>query len=259
VKIVVLVKHVPEPTAIWRFADDLTLDRDAVAGRLSQLDEFAIEQALRVVEAGQPAEITFLTMGPPAAAQTLRNALAIGGDEGVHVLDPALAGSDAVSTALVLARAVQRLGADLVICGMASTDAEMSVVPSMIAEWLGVPQATYASALSTDGVSVSVRRESDAGSEEIVAQLPAVVSVTDRSGEPRYPSFRGIMAAKKKPVQTWSLVDVGVDASQVGLAAAGTVVEKVQPRPPRTAGTVVVDKGDAAAQLADFLVDAKLL
>jgi electron transfer flavoprotein beta subunit len=258
-KIVVLVKHVPEPTATWRFADDLTLDRDGVEGRLSQLDEYAIEQAVKLVEGGVDAEITCLTMGPAAAADGLRKALAMGGGKGVHVLDDALHGSDALSTSLVLAKAVARAGFDLVVCGMASTDAEMSVVPSMVADRLGVPQATNAADIRVDGGSVVVHRESDNATEEVVVSLPAVVSVTDQSGEPRYPAFKAIMQARKKPVETWSLADLGVDPAEVGLAAAGTVVHDVQPRPPRAAGTVVVDEGDGAARLADFLVANKFI
>jgi electron transfer flavoprotein beta subunit len=260
-RIVVLVKHVPEPTAAWRFATDLTLDRARIEGSLSQLDEHAIEQAVRLTESGGTPESTIvcLTMGPAPAADALRKALAMGGHQAVHVLDDALHGSDALATSLVLAKAVQRLGFDLVMCGMASTDAEMSVVPSMVADRLGVPQATHACALSTDGTSVTVRRETDSATEEVVVPLPAVVSVTDQSGEPRYPAFKAIMAARKKPVQTWSLADLGIDAAEVGSAAAGTVVLAAEPRPPRAAGTVIVDDGDAAARLADYLVSAKLL
>ena len=258
-KIVVLVKHVPEPTAAWRFADDLTLDRSAVEGRLSQLDEYAVEQAVRLGEAGVPVEITCLTMGPAPAADALRKALAMGGDQGVHVLDDALPGSDVLATSLVLAKAVQRIGFDLVVCGMASTDAEMSVVPAMVADRLGVPQASNAAELGTDGTTLTVRRETDSATEEIAVTLPAVVSVTDQSGEPRYPAFKAIMAARKKPVQTWSLADLGIDAADVGLAASATVVEDTQPRPPRAAGTVIVDDGDAAGRLAEYLATASFL
>jgi electron transfer flavoprotein beta subunit len=258
-RIVVLIKHVPEPMATWKFASDGTLDRDAVEGRLSQLDEYAVEQAVRLGERGVAAEVTCLTMGPAQAADSLRKALAMGGAKGVHVVDDALRGSDALSTSLVLARAIERLGFDLVICGMASTDAEMSVVPSMLAERLGVAQATNASALEVDGDSVTVRRDTDAGSEEVRVLLPAVVSVTDQSGEPRYPAFKAIMLARKKPVETWSLADVGVAPAEVGLAAAATVMRGTRPRPLRTTGTVVVDSGDAATVLADFLAANKFI
>lgn len=258
-KIVVPVKHVPEPTAAWRYADDLTLDRAQVDGRLSELDEYAVEQAVTLVEKGLPATITYLTMGPPKAVDGLRKALAMGGDDAVHVSDEALHGSDALATSLVLARAIERIGFDLVVCGMASTDAEMSVVPAMLAERLGVPQVTFAGALSVADGSVTIRRDGEAATQEVVAGLPAVVSVTDQTGEARYPSFKSIMAGKKKPVTTWTLADLGIEPGAVGLAGAATAVRSAAPLPPRQAGTVVVDEGDAAAQVADFLVAQKLL
>lgn len=258
-KIVVLVKHVPEPTATWRYADDRTLDRAGIEGRLSELDEYAVEQAISLVEGGLPATITYLTMGPARAIDGLRKALSMGGDDGVLVTDDALHGSDSLATSLVLARALERLGPDLILCGMASTDAEMSVVPAMISDRLGVPQVTFASALSVDDGSVSVRREGDTSVEEVVASLPAVVSVTDQTGDVRYPSFKSIMAAKKKPVTTWSLGELGIDPGQVGMAGAATVVRAAALKPPRHAGAVVVDDGEAASQIADFLVSQKLL
>jgi electron transfer flavoprotein beta subunit len=251
-KIVVLVKYVPEPTAVWQFADDRTLDRAAVAGRLSELDEYAVEQAVRLVEGGLDAEITYLTVGPAGAKDGLLKALAIGGDKGVHVVDDAVHGSCALSTSLVLAKALERVGFDLVLAGMASTDAEMSVVPSMVAERLGVNQATFAGALAVEGGTVSITRETDAAVEQVSTALPAVVSVTDQTDEARYPAFRAIMMAKK-PIETLSLADIGVEPAAVGLAAASTRVVDISPAPTRTAGTVVVDDGTGAAQLADFL------
>lgn len=258
-KIVVLVKHVPEPSAAWQYADDRTLDRAGVDGRLSELDEYAIEQAISLVEKGLAATITFLTMGPPSAVDSLRKALALGGDDAVHISDEALHGSDALSTSLVLARALERIGFDLVVCGMASTDAEMSVVPAMLADRLGVPQVTFAGALSATDGAVTIRRDGDAVVEEAVADLPALVSVTDQTGEVRYPSFKAILASKKKPVTTWTLGDLGIEPGVVGLAGAATAVRAVAPQPPRQAGTVVEDDGDAAAHIADFLVSQKLL
>ena len=258
-KIVVLVKHVPDPSAEWRYAADQTLDRAGMDGHLSQLDEYAVEQALCVVEKGLPATVTFLTMGPPGAVEALRKALAMGGDDAVHISDEALHGSDSLSTSLVLARALERLGFDLVVCGMASTDAQMSVVPAMIADRLGVPQVTFASALSVADGSVTIRRDGDTAAEEVVADLPAVVSVTDQTGEARYPSFKKIIAGKKKPVTTWTLDDLGVDPARVGLAGAATAVRAATPKPPRQAGEVVVDDGDGATHIADFLVSQKLL
>ncbi len=229
-KIVVLVKYVPEPTAAWHLTDDLRLDRGAVEGRLSQLDEYAVERAVALAEGATDTEVTIVTMG-----------------------------SDALATSRVLAAAVRRIGFDLVVTGMASTDAEMSVLPSMLADRLGVPLAGWATELSTVDGSVTVHREIDAASEEVVAPLPAVVSVTDRSGEPRYPSFKAIMAARKKTVQTWSLADLDIEPGTVGLAASGTEVLDAAPRPPRAAGTVIVDEGDGAVRLADFLAAASFL
>ena len=258
-KIVVLVKQVPEPTATWQYSPDLTLDRGSVESRLSELDEYAVEQAVRLVENGLPATITFVTMGPADAAEGLRKALAMGGDDAIHIQDDGLHGSDALATSLVLAKAVETIGYDLVVCGMASTDAEMSVVPAMVAERLGVPQLTFASSLSVADGSVTIEREGDGETQEVVASLPAVVSVTDQTGEARYPSFRAIMAGKKKPITTWSLSDVGVAPSQVGLGASATATRNAAQHPPRQSGTIVVDEGDGAVQLADFLVASKLL
>jgi electron transfer flavoprotein beta subunit len=258
-KIAVLVKHVPEATAGWHFADDLTLDREHTDGGLSELDEYAVEQAVRLAETGAATEVGYLTMGPARAVDALRRALAMGGTGAVHVLDDGLHGTDAVGTSLVLAAALRRMGADLVLCGMASTDAEMSVVPVMVAERLALPALTDVVALDVAGATVTARRDTGDAVEEIEAPLPALVTVTDRAGEARLPSFKGIVAAKKKPITTWSLADLGIEPERVGAAAAGTVVRAVRPRPPREAGTVITDEGDAAARLADFLVANKLL
>lgn len=258
-KIVVLVKHVPEPEARWSFAPDLTLDRAAVDGRLSELDEYAVEQAVRLVEGGLEAEITALTVGPADAVDGLRKALAMGAHAGVHVEDAAIHGSDALGTSLVIAAALRHIGFDLVLTGMGSTDAEMSVIPSMVADRLGVHQATFAGELGVQGDTVAIRRESATASQRVHTQLPAVVSVTDQTGEARYPAFKAIMMAKKKPVTTYSLADLGVDPAAVGLEAAATRVVAVEPAPGRAAGVQITDDGTAAAQLADFLTGRGLL
>lgn len=258
-KIVVLVKHVADPDAKWRYTDDLTVDRASLEGRLSELDEYAVEQAVSLVEKGLPATITFLTMGPAPAVDSLRKALAMGGDDAIHVLDDTLSGCDALSTSLVLARAVERIGFDLVVCGMSSTDAEMSVVPAMLADRLGVPQVTFANTVSVQDGSVTVRRAGDAGIDDVTAALPAVASVTDKSGEPRYPAFKAIMVGRKKPVTTWTLADLGLDPAQVGTAGAASVVRTAVLNPPRPAGVVVVDEGDGAVRIADFLVGRSLV
>ena len=258
--IVVCVKYVPDAQSDRTFNEsDNTTDRVGVDGLLSELDEYAVEEALKLVEAGE-GEVTVVTVGPDQAADALKKALQMGADKAVHVKDDAIHGSDAVATSLVLAEAIKKTGTpDLVITGMASTDGTMSVVPAMLAERLGLPQVTFASELSVDGSTVTIRRDGDAASETIVATLPALVSVTDQINEPRYPSFKGIMAAKKKPVEEWSLSDLGIDASQVGLDAAWTKVESFTKRPPREQGQIVTDEGDGGTKLAEFLSAQKFI
>jgi len=183
----------------------------------------------------------------------------MGAHKAVHVQDPAIHGSDAVATSLVLAEALKKLDFDLVLCGMASTDGVMGNVPAMVAERLGLPQLTYAAKVEVEGGEVTVHRDSDTAVETVVTATPAVVSVTDQVNEPRYPSFKGIMAAKKKPVETWSLADLGVDPGQVGLDASWTQVVSYEERPPRSAGTLVTDEGDGGAKLVEFLAARKFV
>ncbi|MGW1895840.1 electron transfer flavoprotein subunit beta/FixA family protein, partial [Streptomyces sp. NPDC002004] len=258
-RIVVTVKYVPDATGDRHFADDLTVDRDDVDGLLSELDEYAVEQALQIAEDADDAEVTVLTVGPEDAKDALRKALSMGADKAVHVEDDDLHGTDAIGTSLVLAKAIEKAGYDLVISGMASTDGTMGVVPALVAERLGVPQVTLLSEVSVEGGTVRGRRDGDAASEQLEAQLPAVVSVTDQSGEARYPSFKGIMAAKKKPVESWDLSDLGIEAGEVGLEGAFTRVVAVAERPARTAGTIVKDEGEGGKQLAEFLAGQKFI
>ncbi|MFI1382540.1 electron transfer flavoprotein subunit beta/FixA family protein [Embleya sp. NPDC020886] len=258
-KIVVCVKYVPDATGDRGFNDDGTTDRESVDSLLSELDEYAIEQALKIVESGVEAEITFLTVGPDDAKDALRKALAMGGDNAIHVNDDDIAGTDALGTSLILAKAIERAGFDLVVCGMASTDASMGVVPAMLAERLGVPQVTYLDEITVEGATVKGRREGDVATELIEAALPAVVSVTDRTGEARYPSFKGIMAAKKKNVESLDLDDLGIESDQVGLSAAWSIVDTATKRPPRAKGEVVEDEGEGGVQLAAFLAAKKFI
>jgi electron transfer flavoprotein beta subunit len=256
--IVVCVKYVPDAQADRKFAGDNTTDREGVDGLLSELDEYAVEEALKLREAGD-GKVTVLTVGPDDATDAARKALQMGADEAVHVVDDAIHGSDYLATSQILAAAIKKLEFDLVLTGMASTDGTGGVIPAMLAEILGLPQVTLASELSIDGSSVKIRRDNDAASETIEASLPAVISVTDQINEPRYPSFKGIMAAKKKPLQTWSLSDLGIDAGDVGLDAAMTKVEEVTARPPRQQGEVVTDEGDGGSKLVEFLAAQKLV
>ena len=265
--IVVCVKYVPDATADRHFEDDFTVDRVGVDGLLSELDEYAVEQSLQIKEkSGEDGtEITALCVGPEKATDAIRKALQMGLDKGVHVVDDAIAGSDAVATSKVLAAAVQKLGSDgqsvdLVVCGMASTDAAMSVVPAMLAERLDLPQVTLGSVIESQGKEFRIKRDGDTATEVIGATAPLVLSVTDQSGEARYPSFKGIMAAKKKPLETRSLADIGVDAGEVGLEQAWTKVEGTEARPPRTAGEIVTDEGGSGAEaLVGFLASKKFI
>lgn len=258
-KIVCLVKCVPVSTAGLTFGADHTLARESLSPQLSELDEHAVEQAVRLVESGRAQHVTHLTMGPDTAADGLRKALAIGGDDAVHILDDALHGSDAPATALVLATALERIGFDLVLCGMGSTDAEMSVVPTMVAERLGLPELAFATRLAVAGDTVRITRSTERAVEEAEATLPALVSVTDQAGQARYPTFRNIAAARRKPIATWSLADLGVAPSRVGLVGAATAVREITARPPRAAATIIPDDETAAAALADFLAAHRLL
>jgi electron transfer flavoprotein beta subunit len=267
-KIVVCAKFVPDATADRRFrSEDNTVDRAGVDGLLSELDEYAVETALTVREtdgAGQENTVTILTVGPDQAADAIKKGLQMGADAGVHVNDDGIHGSDAVATSLILAKALGKLEADLVVFGMASTDGSMGVVPAMVSERLGLPGVTLGSEVTVDGSTVRIRRDGDTASDTIEGTLPLVLSVSDQSGEPRYPSFKGIMAAKKKPVQTWSLADLEISADEVGGAAAWTEVTEVTARPPRSAGTIVTDDdsdpaGSGAHQLVEFLSTNKFL
>jgi electron transfer flavoprotein beta subunit len=257
--IVVCVKQVPD-TAVERTLrpGDGTLDRETPDGLINELDEYAIEEGLKIAEA-HGGEVTILSMGPGKASESIRKALSMGADKAVHVSDEALAGSDALATSLVLAEALKQAGFDLVILGSESTDARTGVVAAMLAERLGVPQLTLASKVDVDGGSVTVRRVTDEGYATVTGALPAVVSVVEKINEPRYPSFKGIMAAKKKPVQTLTLADLSVDAGAVGLAGSGTAVADFAARPPRAAGTVVKDEGDGGTKVAAFLAERKFI
>jgi electron transfer flavoprotein beta subunit len=265
VKIVVCVKQVPDSWAEKKLDPaDNTLDRDAADAVVNELDEFAIEEALQLQERlGGPdaVTVTVLTVGPEKAVESLRKGLQMGADDGVHVVDDAMHGSDALATSAVLAAAIERLAPELVILGSESTDARMSVVPAMVAERTGRPQLTFASKVDVDPAAgtVTVQRVSDDGYDLVQATLPALVSVVEKINEPRYPSFKGIMAAKKKPLETLSLSDLGVDPGTVGLAGSWSAVQDFATRPPRAAGTVVTDEGDGGVKLADFLSAQKFI
>ncbi|MFL6240991.1 MAG: electron transfer flavoprotein subunit beta/FixA family protein [Actinomycetes bacterium] len=261
--IVVCVKQVPDTWAEKRLsADDKTVDREGVDSVMNELDEYAVEEALRIQEAtGGPESttVTVLTMGPEKATETIRKALSMGADQAVHLTDSALKGSCAVATSYAMAMALGTIEWDLVICGSESTDARTSLLPAMLAEQLGVAQVTFARKVEVEGQSVRVERLTDTGFDKVEAQLPAVVSVVEKINEPRYPSFKGIMAAKKKPLTTLSCADAGIDPQHVGLGAATSTVEDFEAAPPRQAGEIIKDEGDGGRKLAEFLASKKFI
>jgi len=259
VKIAVCVKQVPDTWAEKTLrAGDATLDRGAAEGVMNELDEYAVEEALRLIEA-HGGEVTVVTMGPDKAAETVRKALSMGADAGIHLLGDGFAGSDALATSYALAEVIKDRGFDLIVFGSESTDARMSVVPAMVAERLGVAQVTFAQKVDVEGSTVTVQRVTETGFDTVTAQTPAVISVVEKINEPRYPSFKGIIAAKKKPVETLSAADAGLDAGKLGLSASWSTVVDFAARPPKAAGTIVTDEGDGGVKIAGFLAERKFI
>ena len=254
-KIAVCVKQVPDSWAEKKMSGGV-LDRASVDAVLNDLDEYAVEEALRIVEANSPTKeagegsghtITLISMGPDRATEAIRKALSMGADDAIHICDGALAGSDALATSLVLSKAISDGGFDLVICGTESTDARMSVVPAMLAERLGWAQLTFAGTVAVDpsASKVSIARSTEFGIENMEANFPAVISVIEKINEPRYPSFKGIMAGKKKTIETRDLATVGVTP-----VSAWSEVKDSALRPARSAGVIVTDSGDGGSALA---------
>ncbi|MDX8145589.1 electron transfer flavoprotein subunit beta/FixA family protein [Lentzea sp. BCCO 10_0061] len=258
--IVVLVKQVPDTWSERKLTDaDHTLDRESADAVLDEINERAVEEALLLQEA-HGGEVTVIAMGPDRATDAIRKALSMGADKAIHVSDEALHGSDVLATAKVLAKAIGTVeNVDLVIAGNEATDGRAGAVPAILAELLGLPQVTQLRKVTVEGTTIKGERETDEGVAFLEASLPAVVSVTEKINEPRYPSFKGIMAAKKKPVSTLSVADLGFDASEVGLSGAWTQVLEAAPKPPRSAGQRVEDGGDGGSKIAEFLVGQKLI
>ncbi|MDL5156998.1 electron transfer flavoprotein subunit beta/FixA family protein [Actinomycetospora termitidis] len=259
--IVVLIKQVPDTWSERTLSDgDKTLDRASSDAVLDEINERAVEEALKIKEAGGDAEVTILTAGPDRATDAIRKALSMGADKAVHVNDEAIHGSDAVATAKVLAKAIGTVGdVDLVLAGNEATDGRSGAMAGVLGELLGWPSLTHANELSVSDGTATVKRETDEGTCDVTASLPAVVSVGEKINEPRYPSFKGIMAAKKKPVSKIGISDLGLDASEVGLAGSLVQVDSFAPRPPKSGGQKVEDEGDGGAKIAEFLVGQKLI
>jgi electron transfer flavoprotein beta subunit len=261
VNIVVTVKQVPDTWAEKKLdAADKTVDRVSVDNVMNEMDEYGVEEALKIKEA-HGGEVTVVTMGPAKAVETIRKALSMGADKAVHLTDDALHGSDALQTSAALAKVISTLSPDLVITASEASDARGGVMGALLAERLGFPQLTQARKVTVDpgAGTVAVERLADNGYALVEASLPAVVGVVEKINQPRYPSFKGIMAAKKKPLTTLSAGDAGLDGGAVGLAAAGSTVLAAQAAPPRQSGTIVKDEGDGGTKIADFLAAQKLI
>ncbi|MER7569338.1 electron transfer flavoprotein subunit beta/FixA family protein [Streptomyces sp. NPDC097941] len=258
--IVVLVKQVPDTAAERALSEgDHTLDRENTDLVLDEINERAAEEALTLKEATD-AEVTVVSMGPDSALDAIRKVLAMGADRGIHICDDRLQGADVVTTARVLAAAVRTVAdVDLVLAGNAATDGQGSAVPAIVADLLGLPQLTHVRELGLDEGRVRAERETESGEATLEAPLPALVSVTEKINEPRYPSFKGIMAAKKKPVATVGLDDLFPGADDTGFLVSRTRVVEAVPRPARAAGIRVTDDGSAGRQLADHLIARKLV
>src|SRR5262245_11278775 len=255
VQIVVLVKYVPEPQGTPTLGDDNLLVREGVEGALDPGDEFAIEAALQLAEA-EGGEVTLVSMGPEVAQTALRKGFSMGASGGLQVTDPALRGADALATARVLAAAVKRSPFDLVLAGVESTDGYTGTMPMAVAELLGVPSATFARAVEIENGALRVERQTEAGYDVVTCPLPALVTVTGSAAEPRYPTLKGIMAAKSKPLEQLSLGDLGLSGTDVTPTQR---VVSVSAAPEKQAGVVVQAGDDAAAKVADLLAQAKAI
>ncbi|WP_431709692.1 electron transfer flavoprotein subunit beta/FixA family protein [Glutamicibacter uratoxydans] len=263
--ILVLVKHVPD-AQFDRHIDPDTLRIDRSESILSELDEYAVEAALAIAEErGGPKagnQVIAATMGGPKALASVKKALQMGATSGLHLNDESLAGSDVTATSRALAALVKYAGnIDLVVTGMASTDAETAVVPAQLAERLGFAALTNAHKVEFDssGAQLIISRDHGSESLKLSAGFPAVLSVTDQANEPRYPNFRGIMAAKKKKTEEVSAADLGLDSGTVGVAGSATRLISAEQRPARSAGTVITDNGQAGIALVDYLAEQKLI
>jgi electron transfer flavoprotein beta subunit len=260
VRIVVLVKPVPDTTGQERLGPDLRVDRAGVPAVVNANDEYALEAALKLVEAAGEGEVILLSMAPAAAPDTLRKALAMGAHRGVLVSDPVLAGSDTLSTARVLAAALARLEYDLVLAGADTSDGGGGVVAAGVATLAGLPYLSYAAKILPGDGRVVVHRISPVGYDVLEAALPALVVATQALGEPRYPSLKGIMGARSKEIQGWSLADVGLDPATLGGGqATNTVIEAHKP-PARSATRVIREPAPvAASQIVEFLAERRLI
>jgi electron transfer flavoprotein beta subunit len=256
--VIVCVKQIPDP-ALPQSLDPSTktLKRDGKL-ILDESDSYGVEMALQLVGKAGGGEVSLVSMAPNGETSGMRTALAMGAAKGVLVSDPGLQGTDALTTAKILAAAVQKLGgADLIIAATESSDGYTGTVPEQMAEVLGLPSITFAKTVDIDGTNLKVNRQTETGFDEVSCQLPALVSVTAGVVEPRYPSFKGIMAAKSKPVDTVTAADLGV--TPVGWAGAGQEIVEIGQAAERQAGEIVEDDGEGFAKIVSFLESKKVI
>jgi len=259
VKIVVCVKDVPEAGPMRRM-DPATMRIQRSGDRsLNAFDLNAVEEALRLKEAAGDGEVILLSMGPAQALDSIRKGLAMGADRAVLVSDDAAAGSDLVATSHVLAKAIERESPDLVLFGQQASDSDGAVMWAAVADRLRLPVISQISELEVAGGQVTAKRQTEFGYDRIRADLPAVLAVSDAVNEPRYPSLKGIMGAKKKPQDVVSLADVGVDASAAGESGSRTTVRTLNPPPSRGDNQKIEDDGSAAQKILEFLIERKLV
>lgn len=253
--IIVFMKQVPDTASRIKIsADGKKIEEGDITWIISPYDEYAIEEALKIKEAKGGGKVTVVTMGPERAAQALRTALAMGADDAVHLLDPAFEGSDAFATARVLAAAVKNRPYDILFFGKTGVGMDQSQVPSMVAELLNLPQATQIAKLEVGDGKITAHREIEGATETVECKLPVVLAAEKGLNEPRYPSLKGIMAAKKKPIETVHLATLGLNAAEVGAQGSGTAVEKLSMPPERQAGKVLKgEPADTVKELVDLL------
>jgi electron transfer flavoprotein beta subunit len=258
-KVVVCVKQIPDPADPGALdPESKTLVRDAKL-ILDESDSYGVEMALQLVDAAGEGEVHLVSMAPNNETAGLRTALAMGAASATLISDEALKGSDALGTAKVLAAAIARQEPDLVLAATESSDGYTGTVPEQVAALMDLPSVTFAKSVAVDGGAAKVQRQTEAGYDEVECPLPALVSVTAGVVEPRYPSFKGIMAAKSKPVDELDLGGLGIDAGSVGWAGAGQEIVSIADAPAREAGEVIEDEGDAYERIVSFLDDLKVL
>ncbi|MFE6257161.1 electron transfer flavoprotein subunit beta/FixA family protein [Agromyces sp. NPDC057865] len=257
-RIIVLVKEVPDTYGERKLDLETGLaDRAASEAVLDEISERALEVALSYADGHDDTEVVVLSMSAESAATTIRKGLAMGAASAVHIADPGLAAADLGLTARTLAAAIRRTGFDLVITGNLSTDGSGGVIPAMLAELLEVPNATGLSSVEIAADAVSGTRNVDGGVMRVRAPLPAVISITEALPDARFPNFKGIMAAKKKPYETLSATELGIDPEDLSVAVS--IMTAIAERPPRTAGTKITDEGDGGTRIAEFLIENRLV